>query len=1071
MKHARTTAREIAWDALVNPPDDARPRVWWHWMDGNIDPLGLERDLRWLHSVGVRGVQIFDGGMGVPVVVPEPVRPGAHAWDEAVGIAVTTAAELGLEVAVATSAGWSAAGGPWVAPCDSMKKVVWAEAVVNGDAFVDIALPPLPDAQGDYQDAPLWGSSGEPRWSTTWRVLALPADDAHEPLRPARTTAGPVLVGAADDACATATLTDGAFASGIELPRDPDGWSTAWMEHEFDGPVTVRSITVGLPGPQGFGAAPPAHAVLECSDDGVTYRTVAELRASAVPARTASFPPVAARRFRLVLSGGSAADALPPLDRGVRLPPVLRRSDRFLVTQFVLRAAGGIERAETKAGFGVERDYYAVDTEPASEFGAIPAASVIDVTDRVIDGVLHWDAPPGTWRILHLGASSTGHTNGPAPHDATGLEVDKYDGDRVRTYLERYLQRFDGAPSGIRALLSDSIEAGPQNWTDRIAEHFTRLRGYDPTPWLPALAGFVVESASASDRFLYDYRRTLSDLLSQEYYGTLAEIAHARGWLYYAEALEDGRPRIGDDLAMRARADVPMGAMWTFDPTQGPRPTYVADLKGASSVAHVHGKTAVGAEAFTSFERPWSATPASLKHVADLRLTLGVTRFCLHSSPHQPEAAPPPGIALAPFLGQAFTRHETWANMARPWIDYLARTSSVLSLGQAAVDVAVFVGEEGPVTGLFEHAFDTLIPADLDYDYVSAEGLQQLRVDGDGLHGKAARYRALVLGGSSRRMTAGTLRELRRLRDAGATIIGIPPEQSPSLADDAADWMTLRASLWDEPGRGRVIATDDVPAALASLGIRPALHIAGHGVRRVGRLIDGLRVTFLANPTEDAVRLTITADATALEAWDPVLLSRTPMASCPEGFALELPPFGSAFVVAAADRADPPLASHTIAVRAVAPWTLTFPGSDPLMLGAEPVPWTQLSAFARGFSGIAVYSAHLEGGPAEAQRVLLELGEVHGIASVVVNGVDCGVAWTAPYRVDVSGVWRDGANHVEVHVATPWRNRLIQEAVAPTGEIFAPMTEVFRVDAEPAAAGLGGPISLIRQLASGSPSL
>ena len=75
---------------------------------------------------------------------------------------------------------------------------------------------------------------------------------------------------------------------------------------------------------------------------------------------------------------------------------------------------------------------------------------------------------------------------------------------------------------------------------------------------------------------------------------------------YYAEALEDGRPQLGDDLAMRSHADVPMGAMWTFDPETGPRPTYVADLKGAASVAHVYGKAWTGSEAFTSFGDPWS---------------------------------------------------------------------------------------------------------------------------------------------------------------------------------------------------------------------------------------------------------------------------------------------------------------------------------------------------------------------------------------------------------------------------------------------------------------------------------
>ena len=143
--------------------------------------------------------------------------------------------------------------------------------------------------------------------------------------------------------------------------------------------------------------------------------------------------------------------------------------------------------------------------------------------------------------------------------------------------------------------------------------------------------------------------------------------------VYYTEALEDGRPQLGDDLAMRAHADVPMGAMWTFDPDSGPRPTYVADLKGAASVTHVYGRRGGRAPRRSrATTGPGPRRRGGLKHIADLQLALGVTRFCIHASPHQPLSAPPPGIALAPFLGQAFTVNETWARMAET-VDRLPR--------------------------------------------------------------------------------------------------------------------------------------------------------------------------------------------------------------------------------------------------------------------------------------------------------------------------------------------------------------------------------------------------------------
>ena len=1043
-------------------------------MDGNVDPAGVVRDLTWLHSVGVRGVHLFDGGMGVPVVVPEPVRPGSLAWHEAIQTARRTAADLGLELAVATSAGWSATGGPWVEPRDAMKKVVWSEAIVEGGGGRTSVLPPLPATAGLFQDAGRWGAAPREPWATDWRVVAFPAEDAHAVLQPDRIRASSPV---ADTDC----LTDGSFEAALALPRDPDAWSSVWLEAEFDEPVTVRAVTVGLPGPRGFGAAPPPHAVLEAGDGDTGFRPIATLDATTVPARTASFAPVTARRFRLVLSGASAAEALPPVADGVRTPPVLRRSDAFLVSEFALRSGGRVHCAETKAGFGAAPDYYAVDTDERADSAAVRATDVHDLTALVNDGRLEWDAPPGRWRILRLGASLTGQTNGPALADVTGLEVDKLDGSRVAAFLERHLAAFEA--ESFDALLSDSIEAGSQNWTDAIAERFRELRGYDLTTWLPTLAGYVVGGAEASDRFLYDYRRTLAELLATAYYGTLASEAHRRQMSYYAEALEDGRPQLGDDLAMRSHADVPMGAMWTFDPESGPRPTYVADLKGAASVTHVHGKSWTGAEAFTSFDRPWASSPRSLKHVADLQLALGVTRFCIHTSPHQPLAAPPPGVALAPFLGQAFTAAETWAGMARPWIDYLARCSALLSAGEPAVDIALFVGEEAPVTGLFDDAVDTAVPRGFDFDYVGPDGLALLRVDEDGqLRSLGARYRLLLLGGSSRRLTVATLRHLKLLVDAGATIVGLPPESSPSLGDDDEEFRRVCNEIWaSERDTGRVIATSDLAAALAVLGVRSDVEIAGPPVRTIARIVDGRRITFLANPAAEGVRVRISVPehVGALSLWDPVELNATPLPSIPTDDGrivaeIGLPAFGSVFVVPWA--ADP--AGDAGAVRDAGavgdaasvhrlplgsrPWSLTFPARREIALPGGPVLWTELDSQSRGFSGTAVYRADFEvNGPLDAGRVWIDLGRVHDIARVVVNGVDCGVAWTEPFRVDATSALRVGATVLEVEVANPWRNRLIAEAVRPSGEIFAPMTGVFEPSAEPLPGGLAGPVTVL----------
>ena len=1052
---------EAVWAGLAEPPDEARPRAWWHWMDGNIDADGIRLDLEWLHGVGVRGVQMFDGGMGTPLVVPDKVEFGSAKWQEALHLAKATARRLGLEFAVATSPGWSAAGGPWVRPEDAMKKVVWSETVVTGGAVVEVALPPLPDAAGPFQDLPRWGNDPErDRFCQDWVTIAVPNGPAQHVLRPATVTASSPID-------RPEGLTNGHHADEVVLPRDPDRPSSAWIEQGFASPVTVSAVTVGLPGPSGFGAAPPPHAVLEASEDGGAWTVVADLPASAVPVRTAAFPLVTAARFRLVLSGGTAADALPRLAAGVRLPPVLRRVREFTVSQFALYPGGRIHQGELKAGFGAASDYYALDASEYPDPHAIDPGSVLDLTTQLgADGVLRWEAPPGEWRVLRFGASLTGQTNGPASPEATGLEVDKLDTEPVRRYFDTYLGLIE---PGLDALLSDSIESGPQNWTDRIRERFATLRGYDPLPWLPTLAGLVVGDAASSDRFLYDYRRTLGDLLVSEYYATIAGIARSRGLTYYAEALEDHRPQLGDDLAIRAQADVPMGAMWLFDPGSGsPNPTYVADLKGASSVAHVYGKPWTGAESMTAFHRPWSYTPRRLKHIADLELALGVTRFCIHTSPHQPAQAPPPGIGLAPFLGQVFVRTEPWAGLARPWVDYLARCSYVLNQGLPAVDVAVFVGEEAPLTALYGDQAVRSVPVGFGFDYVGLDGLEECVTVQDGvIVVGGARYRALYLGGSSHRMTLRVLRRIKALLDEGATVIGSRPGSSPSLADDPAEHARVVRDLWDAGEHaGRLIGTADLAHALGELGLVPSRTVTGADLLRIGRRIGDAELTFLANPEPEPVTATVHA-TTPLVSWNPVTVRREalPVARRPESggyeYRLDLAPLESVVLANGQDeglavRSAAPLAE----LRVAGPWELTLPGRAAIRLEHGPVPWTELGE--EGFAGVGVYAGHVDVDPVflRDRRIVAAFGDVGDVARVLVNGIDCGIIWTAPFEAEITGALRPGRNAVVVEVANAWMNRLIAEARHPTGEIFAPVAGVYDPRAETRPAGLSSPVAL-----------
>ncbi|WP_035761118.1 glycosyl hydrolase [Paenarthrobacter nicotinovorans] len=1046
---------EVSWSEFVDAPDSARPRAWWHWMDGNVEHEGIRADLRWLHSVGVRGVQAFDGALGNPLVVEEAVVPGSKQWREAIDVAVTTAHELGLDFTVATSAGWSASGAPWVDKADAMRKLVWSQTVVEGGEPAQ--LNDLPDVAGPYQDIPRWGSGpgveshGGSGDAKDLFALAIPFHSVHDALEPA-------FVRTSDSPAEAVSVGHAAVVEGFRLARDPDNHSVAWVEQSFAAPVTVRSCVIELPGPHGFGAAPPASAALQVRNDDGGYVTVCNLPATQCPSRSMSFAPVSGTHFRLLLEADGISTVLAAFEKGVVPPPVFRPLSEYVVTAFALCEAGMPAHREAKSGFATATDYDELETDPRAGTGAVPLAGILDVSSRVSRGMLSSPLPEGTWRVIRFGASLTGQTNGPALPEATGLEVDKLDSERVRRYISTHLAQFGDAP--IDGLLSDSIEAGLQNITDQLHHRFFDRRGYDMIPWMLSVAGFLVEDPASTDLFLADFRRTIAEVFAESYYGTLSEEAHKRGAIYYAEALEDRRPQLGDDLAMRSHADVPMGAMWTFSPEGGPTPTYVADLKGASSVAHVYGRSHTGAEAFTSGRNPWSDSPKSLKHVADLQLTLGVTRFCLHTSPHQPSQVPPPGIALAPSLGQSFTRNETWASSARPWVDYLARCSHLLSLGRPAVDIAYFIGEEAPVTALFGNTFNHDVPVDYDYDYIGPDALGTvLDVQEGELRAGASRYKLLYLGGACHRMSTGALRAILRLVEQGAVVVGQRPTALRSLADDPHEHQRLCDAIWGSWNSGQVFATADLASVLRDR-FPPRVTIGDPRVRRIARWLgDDQPLLFIANPANEELRTTVTlpdSDGTFV-AWNPVTLEQhalTP-AEAGEGFDVWLPPYGSLFILTG--EAGPRPEKEWLA-EVSGEWTLTIPGSDPVQL-AHAAFWTDPGIGAVDFSGTATYEVEFQLHGPELPHAI-QFAEVSDVAQVNINGEESGILWTAPYRVSTNAL-KPGMNRIRISVTNPWRNRLIAEARSSTGTLFPPMTAVFNNEAGILPAGLLGPLHLV----------
>jgi hypothetical protein len=1063
-------------EGFREPPNSARPRVWWHWMNGNISEAGIAKDLAWMKRVGIGGMQNFDVNISTPQVVPDRLAYMTPAWKKAFQFAAQQASELDLELAIAASPGWSETGGPWVKPEDAMKKIVWAETdIPGGQRFTGVLAAP-PTVTGVYQSLQRGGQYGGndvgisiPAAHGDIGVFAYPVSSAALP--------APAVLVAGSPVADTAALTDAELHTRLQVAGGTAA-APGVVELVFDSPQTVRSATLYMPNQVATFSDSALLPRLEVADGG-GWRLIAEMPLSAI-VTTASFAPVTARRFRLVM----APNRDPARQAGS--PPRHPRS--VAIGELRLSGEARVDALETKTGNVIGKDYYAPGNAGNVAEPGIPAAQIIDLTGKVgADGRLDWTPPKGNWRVVRLGWSLVGTVNHPAPVDATGLEVDKYDGEVVRRYMNTYLGMYRSATgdaligaTGLRALLTDSTEVGAANWTPRLLAQFVRLRGYDPTPWLPALTGVVIDSRARTDAFLYDFRRTLAELHAGEHYGTVAEVGRENGLKVYAEALESRRPTLGDDMAMRSHADVPMAAIWTYKPEAGPLVSAIADMKGAASVAHVYGRNLAAAESLTSNSVYWGHAPSDLKRVIDLAFVTGINRPVIHTSVHQPVDDKLPGLALGPF-GQFFNRHESWAEMARPWVDYLARSSFLLQQGRYVADVGYFYGEEGPLTELFGLKPVADAPTRHAYDFINPDALLTLLSVRDGaiVAPGGARYRLLYLGGTSARMTVPVLRALARLVDGGAMIAGNAPVATPSLADGPDEFKALVAQLWPQGGRRGVITGANVDAALAQIGVPAAFAHDGPADSEIlflQRRVDDGEIFFINNRKVRAERIEARFAVTGKrpEIWHADTGASTAVSYRIENgvtvVPLDLAPEDAVFVVFRSPATQPAMTVAASTLTKVAAldrgWQIAFQPGRGAPATTTPDTLAPLDASAdagiRHFSGIATYSTSfaLPHGVKPGAPLWIDLGKVGDLAEVSLNGKPVGSAWHAPFRVDIGSATRKGRNRLVVRVANLWVNRLIGDAQPGATKITWTATRPYGPGAKLRPSGLIGPVTL-----------
>lgn len=1074
-------------------PESARPRVWWHWMNGNITKDGIRKDLLWMKQVGIGGFQVFDAGMATPQIVKERLPFMSPKWKDAFAYATYLADSLGLEMAISSSPGWSLMGGPWVKPEDGMKKLTWREIVVTGTGKMQtIRLPEPFTTSGPYQNKPIEPNLllGEvipddlPSFYRDIKVLAIPVPEEAKTLEELGATL--TCNGKPVD---LSTLTDGDLSTVVPLPVD-SVCNKAIVDIRLPKAYTFRSLYLcdGRIRPE-FDAlkADTPCRLLVCNAQG-GWEEVMKIPSGGVPLQTINIPATRGNHFRLEIDRLKPDGVAIMLGMGnVPIPMEINLAEFDLLTDT------RVNHSEEKTGFMATMDVEDFPTAHSSEVFPTPQ-DIIDLTGQLqSDGTLRWAVPKGKWRIFRFGYSLTGRRNHPASPEATGLEIDKLDKEVWKRYFTYYLNMYKEAAGGlmgqrgIQYLLTDSYEAGASTWTPSLPGEFKQRRGYDLMPWMPALAGYVVQSPEATDCFLWDWRQTIAELIAENY-DLLTDIVQKDFGMKgrYTESHEHGRLYLADGMDVKRTATVPMAAIWGhgLEAPAYDNPMTAADVRESASVAHIYGQNIAAAESFTVVGYPnnaWNSSPESLKPYADFGFAHGLNRIVVHTSPHQPTDEHIPGLSLTA-VGQWFDRHDTWAEQADVWTDYLTCTSNLLQKGRFSADIVYYYGEDNNISALFGHQAPD-IPQGYNFDYINAHALVHLLEVKDNrlVTPSGMKYRILVLDKNVRRMSLSVLRKIAALADAGALICGAQPQVPASLADDQEEFEHLVNHVWHS-GKPNVTTGIGLREVLQANNIAPDATFAvsvSSPLRFVHRTWEEGDLYWINNPSADRVSVCASFRVTG---YRPMLYNAVDGRMRPVSYRMypertwvemDLEANDAVFIIFE-QKTDTaaftlPKAEHTPLVTAFSTWHVAFQDGR----GApESMETDTLKSYTdcaepgiKYFSGTATYTNTFRLGKAQLRdyhRILLQLGDVKNLAELFVNGQKVVTLWKQPFTADITSAVKAGENTLEIRVTNLWPNRLIGDVQPGVKQCITYISLPFyQPDAPLLPSGLLGPVTIV----------
>ena len=1016
-------------EAGFKKPDSMQLAVYWYWISDNLSKEGVIKDLESMKQVGINRAFIGNIGLDEPGISYGKVKLLSPEWWEITHTALKKATELDIEIGIFNSPGWSQSGGPWVKPEQSMRYLASSEIKVKGpQKATGIKLPEV--AKDAMEDV---------------KIIAYPVPGNGQPVT-----------------------------------------EKSWKLQKKSGEALTLDMSLGKPAPIRtfiFKTETPDRIIAEAEllvKDGTSWRSLKKIHIDrSNPALNVGFDPYApivisvpetnASDFRFVMSTeqsrGNAEVTL------TTQPLVERYPEKTLAKMF-------------QTPLPMWDDYLWEKQPEIADDLCVDPLKVIDLTDKVRNGVLSWDIPEGEWIILRTAMRTTGVENAPASPEGRGLEIDKINKQHIASHFDAFIGEIlrripEEDRKTFKVIVEDSYETGGLNWTDDMIEKFRTVYGYDPVPYIPVLEGIVVGSQDLSDRFLWDLRRLIADRVAYDYVGGLREISNKHGLTTWLENYGHwGFP--GEFLMYGGQSDEIGGEFWS----EGS----LGDIENhaAASCGHTYGKRKIWAESCTSGGPVFSRYPNIMKQRLDRFFTEGINSTLLHVYIHQPYEDKNPGMAA--WFGNEFNRKNTWYDHMDVFGQYLKRCNLMLQQGLFVADVAYFIGEDAPkMTGIRTPE----LPKGYAFDYMNAEVLltRASVKDGKLTLPDGMQYSLLVLP-QLESMRPEVLNKIKELVDEGLVIVGPAPKHSPSLQNypDADKQITeLASALWGNGsekirtvGKGKVFADGhSIEEVFAAINVQPDLVIKEDPQALfIHRTLPDGDIYFISNQSDKPIAINpqFRIAGKMPELWNPLTneireLKEFETSGKTTTVPLQLQGFESSFIVFRKN--GKPSASHKnfpekeLIATVSAPWEVSF---EPGKRGPEETvtfnkleDWSQSSdERIRYFSGKAFYKTRFNAMSIPQKQLYIDLGKVMVMAKVKINGTYAGGVWTSPYRVNITGLLKEGENTVEVEVANNWMNRLIGDQQLPEKDRPTWVNvNPWKADSPLQTSGLLGPVEIL----------